>query len=102
MDGTKRRNQRRSHRLSVRLTFTLVAKAGGKEITISAESINLSKSGMRLRTEAQLSSGQTVEVTLMEGTPHPIVARVVWAATPTDPNKYEFGLEYLTPPPRPV
>ncbi|MGA2984439.1 MAG: PilZ domain-containing protein [Terriglobia bacterium] len=102
MDGTTRQNQRKSHRISVRLTFSLVAKAGGKEITIPAESINLSKSGMRLKAETQLSSGETVEVTLMEGTPHPIVARVVWAAKPNNPNQYEFGLEYILPSPRPV
>ena len=95
MNGTTHQNQRKGHRLPVRLPYSLVP--GSNEITIPAESINLSKSGMRLRTETQLSSGQTVEVILLEVTPHPVMARVVWGGIPTSSNLYEFGLEYIIP-----
>lgn len=86
----------------MRLPYSLVTGDGSKEIIIPAESINLSKSGMRLRAEAQLSFGQTVEVILLEGTPHPVRARVVWVGEPASSNQYEFGLEYIAPSPRPV
>jgi hypothetical protein len=97
LNRTTNQNQRKAHRLPVRLPFSIVASAGNQEIAVPAESINLSKSGMRLRTEAQLSSGQTVEVILREGTPHPVMARVVWVWKPTSSNQNEFGLEYVTP-----
>ena len=102
MSGKTQQNQRKGHRIPVRLPFSLVAGKGSKEGTIPAESINLSKSGMRLRSEAQLSYGQTVEVILLEGTPRPVMARVVWGGKPTGSNQYEFGLEYIVPSPRPV
>ena len=95
-------NERKGHRLPVRLPYSLVASAGSQEITIPAESINLSKSGMRLRTEMQLSSGQIVEVILMKVTPHPVRARVVWGWKATNSNQCEFGLEYIPLSPRSV
>lgn len=97
MNADTNQNRRNGYRLPVKLPFSIVAGAGSNEITIPAESINLSKSGMRVKTETQLSSGQAVEVTLLEGTPHPVPARVVWVGEPTGPNQYEFGLEYVTP-----
>lgn len=102
MNGNSHHSLRKGHRLPVRLPFSLIVGAGSNEFTIPAESINVSKSGMRVRRETQLYSGQTVEVILLEGTPRPIVARVVWAGKPTNPHQYEFGLQYLTPSPRPV
>lgn len=102
MNRTTQPNQRKAHRLPVKLPFSLVAGAGSSGITIPAESINLSKSGMRLRTETELSYGQIVEVILLEGAPHPVKARVVWGWKPTTSNQFEFGLEYVTPSPRPV
>jgi len=102
LDARPYQSQRKGHRLPVRLPFSLVAGAGSEEIIIPAESINLSKSGMRLRTEAQLYFGQTVEVTLLEGTPYPVMARVVWVWKATSSNLCEFGLEYVTPSVRPV
>ena len=102
MNGTSHENQRKGHRLPVRLPFSLVVGKGSKEVTIRAESINISKSGMRVRTESQLFSGQTVEVILLEGTPYPVVARVVWVGDPANPNQFEFGLEYVTRSPQPV
>ncbi|MGA3324873.1 MAG: PilZ domain-containing protein [Terriglobia bacterium] len=102
MNRTTQPSQRKAHRLLVKLPFSLVAGAGGKEVTIPAESINLSKSGMRLRSQTELSFGQIVEVILTEGTPHPVRARVVWVWKPTTSNQYEFGLEYVTPSARQV
>ena len=93
---------RKGHRLPVRLPYSLVASAGNKETTIPAESINLSKSGMRVKAETQLASGQTVEVILMVGTPRPVTARVVWVEKPPGSNQFEFGIEYIPSPPRPV
>jgi hypothetical protein len=57
----------------------------------------LSKTGLRLRTETKIPLGKTVEVILLEGTPNPVIARVVWASEPTSPNVYELGLEYVGP-----
>ena len=91
--------QRNGRRLAVRLPYALVVGDRGQEITIHAESINLSKTGMRVRAHAELPLGQIVEVTLQGGTSHPVVARVVWVSRPNGPNHYEFGLEYV---PRPV
>jgi hypothetical protein len=71
---------------------------GGGGVTIRAESINVSKSGMRVRTDWQLVLGQAVEVILLEGKPYPVPARVVWAGEPTGSNEYEFGLAYVTNP----
>jgi len=102
LNGTTHQYHRKGHRLPVKLPFSLVPSAGSKEIAILGESINLSKYGMRVRTETELPSGQIVEVTLLEGTPHPVMARVVWVWKATSSNLCEFGLEYVTPSVRPV
>lgn len=96
MNRTTQQNERKAYRLPVKLPYSLVAGAGGQEVTIPAESINLSKSGMRLKTQTELSFGQIVEVILMQGTPHAVTARVVWVWKPTSSNQFEFGLEYVT------
>lgn len=95
MDGTTHEDQRKAHRLPVRLPFSLVAGNGNNGKPIPAESINLSKFGVCVRTETQLFPGQTVEVILLEGTPDPVAARVVRVGKPPGPNQYEFGLEYI-------
>jgi hypothetical protein len=82
--------------LAVRLPYSLIVGDRGREVVVRAESVNLSKTGMRVRSESQLSPGQTVEVVLMEGTPHPVVARVVWVGQASGTDHYEFGLEYLS------
>jgi hypothetical protein len=86
----------------VRLPFSLVAGTGTRKLTFPAESINLSKFGVCLRTETQLFPGQTVEVILLEGRPDPVVARVVWVGKPTGLNQFEFGLKYIESRSRPV
>ena len=101
MDDRKHGSQRKGCRLPVRLPYTLVASDAGRMIEMAAESINVSKAGARIKTEAQLTTGQTVEVTLSLGTPIPVVARVVWVGDATDPEGNEFGIEYVIPP-RPV
>ena len=102
MDGTTHQSQRKGYRLPVRLPYSLVAGALSKDFRIHAESINLSKYGMRVRTEAELTSGQTVEVILMVGTPRPVMARVVWVDKVATSHQFEFGLEYIIPASRPV
>ncbi len=94
-------NQRNGRRIPVRLPYSLMVGGGDQGVTIRAESINVSKSGIRVRAESQLALGQTVEVVLMEGTAHPVVARVVWVSQPNGPDHYEFGLEYIPRPPLP-
>jgi hypothetical protein len=101
LDGMSHEFQRKGRRLAVRLPYSLVVGDGGRELSIPAESINVSKTGIRVKTASELFLGQTVEVVLMEGTPHPVVARVVWVDKPNGPNHYEFGLEYISLP-RPV
>jgi len=99
LDALTQEFQRNGRRLAVRLPYSLiVAGGGGRDIAVRAESVNLSKTGMRVRSESQLSPGQTVEVVLLEGTPHPVVARVVWVGPSAGSEQYEFGLEYV---PRP-
>jgi len=95
MNEITQQAQRKSHRIPVRLPFSLAVVSDSKVVTVRAESIDLSKSGMRVRTDTPLASGQTLEVTLLEGTPNPVAARVVWAGNPTSPDEYEFGLEYV-------
>jgi hypothetical protein len=95
-------NQRKGRRIPVRLPYSLVVGDDGDAITLRAESINISKFGMRVRTDSQLFPGQTVEVILLEGAPHPVVARVVWVGQSGDPTQFEFGLEYLSRPTQPV
>lgn len=102
LDGMTQENQRNGKRLPVRLPYSLVVSDDGNTLTIQAESINISKSGMRVKTDSQLYPGQTVEVILLEGAPHPVVARVVWVGQSGDPNQFEFGLEYLARPTQPV
>jgi hypothetical protein len=102
LDGTSHENERKGRRLPIRLPYSLVVGDGENELVVRAESINLSKSGMRVRTDSQLFPGQTVEVILLEGTPHTVVARVVWVGQPDGPNQYEFGLEYVPRPSQPV
>lgn len=102
LDGMTQENQRKGRRIPVRLPYSLVVSDDGNSISIQAESINISKFGMRVRTDSQLFPGQTVEVILLEGAPHPVVARVVWVGQSGDPNQFEFGLEYLARPTQPV
>lgn len=103
MDGSDNQNQRKGHRLPVRLPYSLVAGSGDDAIVINAESINLSKSGMRLRTDSELLSGQTVEVVLLEGaSANPVLARVVWVGKSANSDEYEFGLEYIPTAPHPA
>ncbi len=102
MDSGDHQNQRKGHRLPVRLPYSLVSGSGSDATVITAESINLSKSGMRLRTDTELTSGQTVEVVLLGGTPNPMLARVVWVGKPAGSCQYEFGLEYIPAASRPV
>ncbi len=103
MDGNDNQNQRKGHRLPVRLPYSLVSGSGNDAIVINAESINLSKSGMRLRTDSEITSGQTVEVVLLDGaTANPVLARVVWVGKSAESDEYEFGLEYIPTSPHPV
>ena len=96
LDEILHENQRNGRRLPVRLPYSLVFGDGSREVTIHAESINVSKSGLRVRTDSQLLPGQTVAVALLDVTPRPVVARVVWVGQPDGPNQYEFGLEYVS------
>jgi PilZ domain len=103
MDGGDHQNQRKGHRLPVKLPYSLVSGSGSDAIVINAESINLSKSGMRLRTDSELTSGQTVEVVLLEGaSANPVLARVVWVGKSAGSDEYEFGLEYIPTAANPV
>jgi hypothetical protein len=102
LSETSKQNQRKGHRLPVRLPYSLVTSTVRKETTIPAESINVSKTGMRVKAETELSSGQAVEVILMVGTPRPVMARVVWTEKTPGSNQFEFGIEYITPPTRPA
>lgn len=90
MSGITYENERNGRRLPVRLPFSVVLRGA----TIRAESINLSKSGLRLRTDSQLALGETVQVMLLEGKPYPAAARVIWAG-PADTDQYEVGLQYV-------
>jgi len=102
LDGMTQENQRKGRRIPVRLPYSLVVSDDGNSLTIQAESINISKSGMRVRTDSLLYPGQTVEVILLEGSPHPVVARVVWVGQTGGPNAFEFGLEYIARSTQPV
>ena len=102
MNGIAHEYQRNGTRLPVRLPYSLGVCDGEGDVILRAESVNVSKSGLRVRTDSQLSLGQTVEVALLEGTPRPVVARVVWVGQPDGPNQYEFGLEYIPRPTRPA
>jgi hypothetical protein len=84
------------------LPYSLVTKAVSEETAIPAESINVSKSGIRVKSETELASGQSVEVILMVGTPRPVMARVVWTEKTPGSNQFEYGIEYSTPPLHPV
>lgn len=96
MNGITQPVQRKSRRLPVRLPFSLALVSESQVQTFPAQSIDLSKSGLRVRTATQFTSGQTLEVTLLEGPARPVPARVVWAGSPTAANEYEFGLEYIS------
>ena len=96
MDATTYQPQRKGIRLPVRLTCSLVGGDGSKGFRVPAESINLSKCGMRLRTETQLSSGQTVEVILLVESLYHIMGRVVWVDKVASSNQFELGVEYIT------
>jgi len=63
----------------------------------TASIVDLSFLGMRVRAEAQLKPGQTVNVTRMTGAPAIIPGQVVWVGPPGSNEEGQAGLRYINP-----
>ena len=89
-------NSRREERIRVALPVTLQIGWGGV-LQARASTADLSRRGMRLRTEFPLRLGQDVGAIVGEGTSHARSYRVVWVRKlESGHSRYELGLELLT------
>ena len=88
---TKRRFRRRTERIPV----TLLLKDQGREFERSASTVDLSESGLRVRTRAELSEGQIVYVLVGGGYSRLGYCRVVWVRETDHIRRNEAGLQRM-------
>lgn len=67
-----------------------------------ASTIDHSRFGIRLESEALLTPGQIVEVIPNGATEYLLLCRVIWVGEPGTPSAGEAGLEFLYPLPEPL
>ena len=97
MDADQQPERRRFERVPNRISVTLALKYEGWEFQQSACTVDLSRGGLRIRTEPALDEGQVVYLFSDAGVLPPRYCRVVWVRAGRPEQQYDAGLEF---PPR--
>ena len=87
--------KRRFRRKTERIPVTLLMKDRGREFERSASTVDLSESGLRVRTAAELSEGQIVYVLASRGYSPLGYCRVVWVRETDHIRRNEAGLKLM-------
>jgi hypothetical protein len=95
MDAEQQPERRRFERIPSRISVMLALKFEGWEFQQSACAVDLSRGGLRIRTEPALNQGQVVYLFSDAGVLHPRYYRVVWVRTEGPDPLCEVGLELL-------
>jgi hypothetical protein len=95
MDADKQPERRRFERVPSRIAVTLALKYEGWEFQQSACTVDLSRGGLRIRTEPALDEGQVVYLSSDAGVLHSRYCRVVWVRAGRPEQQCEAGLEFL-------
>lgn len=94
--GTKS-NARQANRIPTNTPVTLLFEFQGQQHRQRARLLDISDTGMRLKTSAALVKGQEVDVLSQHGMQEPERTRVVWV-TEADPEPvYCVGVESVNP-----
>ena len=91
-------NARQIGRIPTSTPVTLLLDSEGQKLRRRARLLDISDSGMRLKTRAELAKGQLVEVVSQHGIQDPERSRVVWVSDAGSEHAYVVGLEFLNPP----
>ncbi len=95
MDADRRRERRLFERVPTKIFVTLALKYQGWEFQQSARAVDISRGGLRIRTEPALDEGQGVYLFSDAGLWHPRSCRVVWVRAARPEQQCEAGLEFL-------
>lgn len=85
--------ERRSPRVPAKISLKLLLDGEHSPGAHSAQTIDLSERGLRIRTAAALSQGQIVQIDSWGGDGRPMPSRVVWVQQ-TPPAGSLAGLEF--------
>jgi exoribonuclease II len=96
MDADRRRERRLFERVPTRIFVTLALKNQGWEFQQNARAVDISRGGLRIRTEPPLDEGQGVYLFSDAGLWHPRSCRVVWVRAGRPEQQCEAGLEFLS------
>jgi hypothetical protein len=96
MDVDQRPERRRFERVPSRIPVTLALNYQGWEFQQSACTVDLSRGGVRTRTEPPLNEGHGIYFFSDEGVLRPGCCRVVWVRTEGSDGLCEAGLELLS------
>ena len=95
MDVDQQPERRRSERVPSRIPITLALKYQDWEFQQSACAVDISREGLRIRTEPALNEGHGIYFFSNEGIMYPGCCRVVWVRTEGSDGMCEAGLELL-------
>jgi hypothetical protein len=88
---------RRSNRALSELQMMLILHREGKEIGHTVWTIDISRSGARIKLKGTLIPGQSVHLLPAEDSRNSYPCRVVWFSSPGPERLSEAGLEFKTP-----
>ena len=86
--------RRRCHRTPVKLLMILTVDVEGSPLSGSADSLDFSAIGARIRTTLGLSPGQSVNVLVPDKKSDEVSCRVVWVGA--QEGARQAGLEFLS------
>ena len=95
MDADHQPERRRFERVPSQISVTLALKYEGWEFQQSACTVDLSRSGLRIRTEPTLDEGRVVYLFSDAGALLSRNCRVVWVRAGRPEQQCEAGLEFL-------
>jgi PilZ domain len=90
-------NARRLDRIPTNSPVTLQFESQGESHHQRARLLDISDTGMRLKTGVALAKGQQVEVASQHGMQEPEQTRVVWVQEVESEQAYLVGVEILNP-----
>ena len=88
---------RQTERIPAEIPIQLIVRRLFTQKTHSAQTVDISRSGARVRAAVQMSPGQSVQVVPSEGVRRSIEGRVVWVNRISAPHLGEAGIEFMQP-----
>jgi PilZ domain len=88
---------RQSERIPAEIPIQLVLRSLFTQKVHSAQTVDISRSGARVRASARMSPGQSVQVVPNEGARRSIEGRIVWVNKVVTTPGGEAGIEFIQP-----